>query len=55
VVDDPHDLVRLNAIEAIGNLGDRSAISLLQSFSQQTGKMRDYAQAAIAGIEERRL
>jgi HEAT repeat protein len=55
VVEDPYDLVRLNAIEAIGNLGDGSALSLLRSFSQEKGKMREYAEAAIAGIQERRL
>ncbi len=55
VVEDRHDLVRLNAVEAIGHLGDRSAISLLQSFSQESGRMREYAEAAIADIRERRL
>jgi HEAT repeat protein len=55
VVEDRHDLVRLNAVEAIGNLGDGSAISLLKTFSQESGRMKEYAEAAIAGIQERRL
>ena len=54
VVEDRHDLVRLNAVEAIGNLGDGSAISLLKTFSQESGRMKEYAEAAIAGIQERR-
>jgi HEAT repeat protein/ATP/ADP translocase len=53
VVDDRHDLVRLNAVEAIGHLGDPSAISLLQSLSQGNGRIREYAEAAIADIRER--
>ncbi len=48
VVEDRHDLVRLNAVEAIGHLGDPSAISFLETLSLENARMREYAEAAIA-------
>ena len=53
VIEDPHDLVRLNAIEAIGRLADPSALALLESLCQESGKTREYAEAAIADIGRR--
>ena len=49
-VDDPYDLARLNAVEAIGRLGDLSALAFLENLRQESGKMRDYAEASIADI-----
>jgi AAA family ATP:ADP antiporter len=54
VVEDPYDLVRLNAIEAIGHLGDPTALALLERMSGESGRMREYAEAAIADISRRR-
>jgi HEAT repeat protein len=53
VVEDPYDLVRLNAIEAIGHLGDPTALALLESLRDESGRMREYAEAAIADIGRR--
>ncbi len=53
VVEDRHDLVRLNAVEAIGHLGDPSAISFLETLGLENARMREYAEAAIAHISQR--
>lgn len=53
VVEDPHELVRLNAIEAIGRLADPSALALLESLCKESGKTREYAEAAIDDITRR--
>jgi AAA family ATP:ADP antiporter len=53
VVEDPYDLVRLNAIEAIGHLGDSMAISFLESLTEESGRMREYAEAAVKDIHNR--
>jgi HEAT repeat protein len=54
-VEDPYDLARLNAIEAIGHLGDPSALALLEILRQENGRMREYAESAIADISRRKL
>ncbi len=53
VVEDRYDLARLNAVEAIGHLGDPAALAFLESLGQESGRMRDYAEAAIADISRR--
>jgi HEAT repeat protein len=53
VVEDRYDLARLNAVEAIGHLGDPSALALLETLRQESGKMQDYAENAMADIESR--
>jgi HEAT repeat protein len=54
-VEDPYDLARLNAIEAIGHLGDPSALALLETLRQENGRMQEYAESAIADISRRKL
>ncbi len=54
-VEDPYDLVRLNAIEAIGHLGDPTALALLETLRQKNGRMQEYAESAIANINRRRV
>jgi HEAT repeat protein len=54
VIEDRYDLVRLNAVEAIGHLGDGSALALLESLRQESGRMRDYAECAMSDIQGRR-
>ncbi len=49
-VDDPYDLARLNAVEAIGRLGDRSALPFLEALGRETGRMREYAEVATSRI-----
>jgi AAA family ATP:ADP antiporter len=53
IVLDPYDLVRLNAVEAIGHLGDPSALAFLESLRRESGKMQDYAESAMADIQNR--
>ena len=53
-VQDPYDLARLNAIEAIGHLADPSALALLEVLRQENGRMREYAEEAIADIGRRK-
>ena len=55
VVEDSYDLARLNAVEAIGHLGDPSALALLETLRRESGKMQDYAAAAIADISRRNV
>lgn len=52
-VEDPYDLARLNAVEAIGHLGDPSALAFLESLLRESGKMQDYAESAMADIQSR--
>jgi HEAT repeat protein len=54
-VEDPYDLARLNAVEAIGHLGDPSALAFLESLLRESGKMPYYAEAAIADISRRKV
>jgi HEAT repeat protein len=49
-LDDPYDLARLNAVESIGRLGDRSALPFLESLAREKGKMRAYARMAAERI-----
>ncbi|MGH9334832.1 MAG: HEAT repeat domain-containing protein, partial [Vicinamibacteria bacterium] len=54
MVEDGYDLARLNAIEAMGRLGDASSLPLLQSVkSRESGRIRDYADEALAAISAR--
>jgi HEAT repeat protein len=55
VVEDPYDLARLNAIEAIGHLAGPSALALLETLRQENGRMREYAEEAIADISRRKV
>ena len=51
---DDYDLARLNAIEAIGRLGDRNSMALLESLqSNDDSKTRDYASRAMVNIKNR--
>jgi HEAT repeat protein len=50
LVEDRYDLTRLNAVEAIGRLGGASALALLEGLRDEEGRMREYADAAIASI-----
>jgi HEAT repeat protein len=50
LVEDRYDLTRLNAVEAIGRLGGASALALLEALREKNGRMREYADAAIANI-----
>ena len=52
---DPYDLARLNAVEAIGHLGDPSALGLLETLRQKNGRMQEYAESAIADISRRKV
>jgi AAA family ATP:ADP antiporter len=54
VVEDRNDLVRLNAVEAIGHLGGPTALALLEGLRQESGRLREYAEAAIADIGRRK-
>lgn len=54
-VEDPYELARLNAVEAIGHLGDPSALGLLETLRQESGRTREYAEAAIADITRRKV
>ncbi len=51
---DDYDLARLNAIEAIGRLGDRNSMALLDGLqSDDDSKTRDYASRAMSNIQNR--
>jgi HEAT repeat protein/ATP/ADP translocase len=50
LIEDRYDLTRLNAVEAIGRLGGASALALLEALREENGRMREYADAAIATI-----
>jgi len=53
-VTDDYDLARLNAIEAIGRLGDRNSMALLDGLqSDDDSKTRDYASRAMSNIQNR--
>ncbi len=53
-VDDVYELARLNAIEAMGRIGDQKSAALLESLMrEETGKVHDYAALAVAAIRER--
>jgi HEAT repeat protein len=51
---DDYELARLNAIEAIGRLGDETSIAILQDLqTDDDAKTRDYASAAMRNIQKR--
>jgi HEAT repeat protein len=51
---DDYELARLNAIEAIGRLGDEASIAMLQDLqTDDDAKTRDYASAAMRNIQKR--
>ena len=51
---DDYELARLNAIEAIGRLGDRDSIALLAGLEQNDdSRIRDYASRAMSNIKNR--
>ena len=51
---DDYELARLNAIEAIGRLGDRDSIALLAGLEQNDdSRTRDYASRAMSNIKNR--
>jgi AAA family ATP:ADP antiporter len=52
-VEDSYDLARWNAVEAIGHLGDPSAITFLERLRRESGRMHDYAETAMADIQNR--
>jgi HEAT repeat protein len=54
LVDDDDRLTRWNAVEAIGRIGDARSLPLLRSLcAREEGKLRSYAEAALAAIERR--
>jgi HEAT repeat protein len=52
-VEDSYDLARWNAVEAIGHLADPSALAFLERLRRESGKMHDYAETAMADIQNR--
>jgi HEAT repeat protein len=54
LVEDEDELTRWNAIEAVGRIGDRETLPLLQTLrKKETGRARSYVETAIAAIESR--
>ena len=53
-IDDSYELARLNAIEALGNIGDRGSVTLLMNLMQEeTGVVYAYAERAVANLRAR--
>ena len=53
-LDDGYELARLNAIEAIGKLGNRDSMALLEELqSDDDGKTKNYASKAMSNIQAR--
>jgi HEAT repeat protein len=53
-INDPYELARLNAIEAIGNLAGAAGLTLLERIREQSGgKVREYSETSLRRIRAR--